>query len=401
MPVQQTNSSFAGKLGNTLADAYAETAGKPIDLGGRRQLPANIRGGRAKLSAMYTKTQDKDDGSCPKGQVFFRASAIVTHPKECEGAVTQFLVPMCEIPEVVKPTYTKKGVSLIDNWNKFRSLIEVLGVAPYSEPPLPKNASNADKTAMGVRIEAYYMAAMNMLAEQAKKPPYIFIEFSTRGFTPKATADQPKPTEMVFEDWHGLAKTEAVHSNGQAAPGASMVDNTPPTAPHVAAPAAAPAQVAPPPPASTAAPQATDPADLVESLVEVCMSAVGATPEMAEASDQLQKMAWANGWSHEETADAADWSVVGDMALNKKGEGAAPAAAIVPVVGGKHKFAKRNKDGAKLADAKGDPLPPQEVEVVTVDATAHTCTVKSTKDGKPVVDIRTKQPVAVKFEWLE
>jgi len=64
-------------------------------------------------------------------------------------------------------------------------------------------------------------------------------------------------------------------------------------------------------------------------------------------------------------------------------------------------FAKRTKDGEKLKNNKGGPFPAREVEVTVVDTSAKLCTVKTIKDGKDVVDIRSKKPVAVKFEWLE
>lgn len=404
MPVQQTNSPFAARLGGRLAEANAEHAGKPIELGGRKQLPPNIRNGVAKLSNMYTKVQDKDDGACPKGEVFFRASAIVMEPQECAGSVTSLLIPLCDIPEKQGDGYVKKGKPFSDNWNQFRSLFEALGVAPFPEPPLPATASQADKLAQGVRLEAYYLAAMKMLVARATTNP-VYIDFSTRGFTPKATPQNPKPNEMVFEDWHGLA--HHVPANGQASPGAGMRDGTPaspPPAPPQAATAPPPAPVAPPP--SPAPAPAQDTADLVASLVEICMNDPdGATAEMADASAQLEQLAWANGWTQDDTGKVAQsWADVGDMALNKKG--AAPAVVdgttqAVPAVGAKYKFAKRTKDGAKLKNNKGEEFPANDVEVVSVDAAARTCTVKTAKDGKMVVDIRTKEPVPVKFEWLE
>lgn len=158
----------------------------------------------------------------------------------------------------------------------------------------------------------------------------------------------------------------------------------------------------------SAQPDQGDPADVVASLVETAM----ADPDGAvESTTKLEQMAWANGWSKEQTGKAADWSVVGDMALSKpqdfppKEQPAAastqPSTAMTVTVGSKWMFAKRTKDGERLKDAKGQPFPPNQVEVVTVDESAKTCTVKTTKDGKNVVDIRSKQPVAVKFEWLE
>ncbi len=151
----------------------------------------------------------------------------------------------------------------------------------------------------------------------------------------------------------------------------------------------------------------------------------GATTEGANASARLEEIAWTVGWSKEQTAGAEDWAAVGDMCLNPPTPptpaappaqvavpapiqpgtpvifqtSGAPPTAIMP--GGKYKFAKRTRDGLKLRNNKGEEFPPQEIEVTTVNVTNKTCTVKTVKDNKPVVDIRSKQPVDVKFEWLE
>jgi hypothetical protein len=397
MPVQQQMSSFAGKLGANLATAYGEHKDKPIDLGGRRQLPANVKGGVAKLSTLYTKEQDKDDGVCPKGQTFFRASAVCLHPESCAGAVTQFTVPLCDIPA--------KGLSrarpFSENWNKFRSLFEMLGVAPFSEPPLPATASVAEKLAQGGRIEAYYMAAMNMLRTRAATNP-IYIEFSTRGWTPKPTPQQPKPEEIVFEDWHGLAQW-----NGQHNPAAGVTE-APPSAPPTQTQSPLPQQ--PPPPVDRQDTLDINP-ELVAELVSVAMGdPEGNTEDGVDAHKQLEQVAWAMGWTEEQTKKAADWVAVGNMALTPPGGGAGalssspqpptPVQKSDPVVGQRWSFRKRTKDGEPLKNNKAEPFPAQEYTVDTVDAANRTCVLRG-KDGKEVTDLRTKKPAAVKWEWLE
>jgi len=437
MPVQQQNSSFAKKLGGRLAQANAEFAGKPPELR-RKQLPANIRNGVAKLSTMYTKEQDKEDGACPKGEVFFRASAVVISPAEYAGCVTQYLVPMCDIPEKKGDGYTKPAIPFKDNWNKLRSLIESLGVAPFPEPPFKGDPNSPEAVAQGLRIEQYYFAATAMLTspERMKTNP-VYIDFSTRGFTPKKTIAKPDPTEMVFEDWHGPAKWDGKvdpaagvgrpppSTNGPpaySAPPTAAADGLPPGPPpaHHAPTQVATAPVHPYAPLVQSG-EESDLADVVAALVEVAMNDPdGATSEGADASAQLEKLAWAAGWSTAQTASPPepftnDWAGVGDMALTPPTQATqtttaapvatspvvTPSASDLPVVGGKHRFAKRTKDGARLKDGSGNEFPPQDVEVVTVDPASDTCTLKTVKDGKMVVDIRTKQPVAVKFGWLE
>ena len=127
----------------------------------------------------------------------------------------------------------------------------------------------------------------------------------------------------------------------------------------------------------------------------------GETPEGAEASARLEELAWQAGATKEQTAAAKDWGEVAEMALGVLFAPPQPAEPTAPTVGSRWMFAKRNKDGANLKNAKGDEFPAQEVEVVTVDTATKTVTVKSGKDGKDIVDIRTKAPVVVKWEWLE
>lgn len=437
MPVQTQMSSFAQKLGARVAQANAEHKDKPVDTGDMR-LPPGIRNGVAKLSAMYTKEYPDDkNGPGTKGQTFFRASAIVMSPEYVEGpngkekvagSVTQFVVPLCDMPAKGK----RKASTFSDNWYEFQNLFKLLGIAAPNETP------QTDPT--GQRTEAYYMAAMKTLTDPHRSPTYV--AFSTRGWTPpqdKPTPmnpNPPKPEEMVFETWHGLAEF-----NGQHDPAAG-ISETPPT-PFAQPPNAEPfnefpptpepqtmtQQGAAPPPTTGPAPQYQpsgdpDPADVVAALVEAAMNdPEGATQEGAASSAKLEELAWAAGWSKDHTAVANNWAEVGEMCLNQPPQ-AAPVTQVAnpattqiqpgtPVIfqtpwtaptaiapGAKFKFAKRTKDGAKLKNNKQEEFPAQDVEVVTVNMTHKTCTVKG-KDGKTLVDIRSKQPIDVKFEWLE
>ncbi len=405
MPMQQQqNSSFAKKLGVRVAAANEEHRDKPVDTGDRR-LPPGIRNGVAKLQAMYTKEYpDNKNGEGTQGQTFFRASASVLGRKmpdgsistelngeKIEGMITQQIISLCDMPAKGQ----RKAVSFTDNWYDFQNLFKLLGIAP------PNETTQSDPT--GAKTEAYYFAAMKTLTSPQRPP--VYIEFSTRGWTPPATQAQPKPTEMVFETWHGL--TELTTDFDPAAGVSEAADNGRPSGPPTAAPnraaaSAAPTQIAPPTPTLSVE-------DEVAMLVEVAMNdPEGATEEGSAASARLEELAWAAGATKSQTAGAKDWAEVAEMAL-----GIMPNAAPIalpstngtgsdgPVVGSKWNFCKRTKEGAKLKNNKNEEFPPQEVEVTTVDVAAKTCTVKTTKDGKDVVDIRSKAPVAVRFEWLE
>lgn len=398
MPVQTQMSSFASKMGGRVAQANAEHKDKPVDVG-MQQLPPGIKNGTAKLSTMYTKEYaDDKNGPGTKGQTFFRASAVVMIPEsvggqKCAGMVTSVVIPLCDMPAKGQ----RKAKSFSENWYEFQNLFKLLGIMPPSE------TAQTDPT--GQRTEAYYFAAMKALTDPQRQPTYV--NFSTRGWTPPASQAQPNPSEMVFEEWHGLAEYAVKHD-----PAAGVTER--PTDPVVTQPE--PYAPAPTPQfnefAPSAPPRQLDLSDEVAALVEAAMNdPEGATEDGQVATTRLEDMAFAAGWTKEQTAGAADWAAVGDMVLNPPNKVPPPtetAQATVPApspngvtVGSKWKFAKRTKDGAKLKNNKGEEFPAQEVEVVTVDTAVRTCTVKSAKDGKDVVDIRSKQPVAVKFDWLE
>lgn len=403
MPMQQQNAGFAQGLGGRLAAANAACADKPIDTGMRR-LPPGIRDGVARLSACYTK-QYEDDKQGLKGKTFFRASAVVVYPTEhggmkVAGMVTSQVIPLCDVP--AREGSQKKAVSFEENWDAFQNLMKILGVNPPRE-------QGSDEAA-GIRIQQYYLAAMQALVDPARvKTNPVYIRFSTRGWTPPTAPGQPKAEEMVFETWH-----EQVKWDGRPDPAAGVVTSQPPPRSMppgtngVPAAPAAPSTLPPQMPTLSPTAIAGEVQDVVASLVEIAMNdPEGATEDGADASARLEEMAIALGWTQEQTGAAPDWAAVGDMALNPPPQ-AAPAtqpatqgATPTPTVGSRWMFAKRTREGAKLKNARGEEFPPQEVEVAYVDLASQTCTVRTTRDGKDVVDIKTKQPVAVKFEWLE
>lgn len=446
MPVQQQMGSFAKKYGVQTAQAHAEHAAKPVDTGNRR-LPAGIREGQgvAKLSLMYLKEQAEDGARTPKGEVFFRATATVVSPREfggikTEGMTTQVVIPMCDIPAKKTGDYESKPVSFNTNYYEFQNVFKLLsnGTIVFPEPPVDPRTDPTGQLALaqGMRAEAFYVAAMKSLTDPARlRTNPIYVSFSTRGWTPPTKPGQKPADEITFETWHGLAQW-----NGQVGPGGHVTAGGPPPtsapAPRPQAPAAVapPTQAVPVPaqPTTTQPPapqQAEDQADEVARLVEAAMAdPEGATDEGAQASLQLERMAWAVGWSKEQTKEPPkpftnDWAGVGDMVLSPPDGNPlsvsgqlpvpvqptqpAPSTPTIPgttatvLVGSRWMFAKRTKTGEKLKNNTGEPYPPREVEVTSVDAANKTCTIKTVSDGKDVVDFRTKAVTPVKWEWLE
>ena len=190
----------------------------------------------------------------------------------------------------------------------------------------------------GDRSDAYWKAAMNLLTDPQRSP--IYIQFVTEGFTPKVSPKNPKPDRVVIEKWRGLAtEKEVAIVNGQYNPsdGMTQIHNA----------------------ATTQFSQQPHPSDN--------------PPEVG--ADGLPNLQPEQGESEGEQS--------------------------VVEVGSVWNFVKRALNGEKLVDRDNNPLPSFEVEVTQVFEDDYTCFVKRTSDGRDLVDLRTKKPILVKWEWLE
>lgn len=398
MPVQVQQGSLASKLGGRLAQVSAQLSGKPLNLG-RQRLPGGIKGAVARLQSMVWKVQDKEGGKIPKGEIYFSGAAVVVWPLEhagmrIVGSQTFFQIPLCDMPA----TKYKGAVPFIDNFDKFRSLLEDLGIGPCKE---------TDKTdPTGQKTEAYWKAAMASLCDPKRPGGAALISFSTREFTP----DKPPgwkegdkvPETMVLEEWHGKGEmpstakvtggVNVITSNGAAQPTTS---DAPPTIGPDGLPNSSVHSMAPDSEQSIE--------DEVTTLVATCVDdPQGETEEGQLAGKRLTDLAWGNGWTEAQT-DEADWEQVGHMALHSPEEQSdeTPEAVEKDWVGVKVMYSRRDKSGNKLTDQSGKEFPAQEFIVTSVDGENKTCTLKFVKDGKDLLDVRSKKPSQVKLEWLE
>ena len=400
MAQQQQMAGFLKKRGGLLAEANEEYKEKPVDLGNRR-LPSGINNGIARLAAIYTKEQEKEGGMCPKGETFFRVSAIVVSPAEhkgekIEGLITQIVIPLCDIPAKGKREASPYKVQ----YGKFQNIMRMLGVAPCPE------TKATDPTSQ--KTEQYWLAAIANLNNPINlKTKPIFISFSTRGWVPPATQLQPNPTEMVFEDWHGLADAQTAPD-----PAAGVSEGVDPSAVQPdrgSAPPSTNGYIPAAPMQDTVAEDDVnggDLADEVSGLIEVAMDdPQGATDDGAEAAARLEKLAIDAGWTDAQVTAAPDWAAVGHMALNPPTEASKTLGKLLdtaPTVGSKWMYAPRDvSTGKKLTNKNGEEFPAAEVEVTSVDEAAKTCTLKNVKSGKDLIDARKKTKVAIKWEWLE
>jgi len=391
MAAQVTVGMLSKAMGGQLAGASDKYRDAPIDTGMLR-LPAPIKNGLAKLTAIAWFVQEKEGGFVPKGKVYCQARAVVLEPKEFGGmklegraSTTQF-IPLCATPEKGK----RAARTFDENFGDFINLLKVLSDGKMVCPHTPKD----DPT--GVKSDQFYHACMTQLLD-VKNP--VYISFSTRGYTPPKTPLNPKPEEQVYETWHGTAKPQDTFD-----PGAGVNVQAQPTVNSDAAPEmGADGFPANPADADTVVTEELSLADELDQLVEIVEADPdGATEEGAAAARRIEELAWDRGWTEEETSSAANWIAVAKMALHgREGFAAVEQESKSVSVGDKVKFCKRDGKGEKLKNKQNEPFPPLEYEVVSVDADAGTCSLKSTRDGKPLIDLKTKQPIAVKLEWLE
>lgn len=412
MPVQTQQSSLAGKLGGRLAAVNGECTGQPLDLG-RQRLPGGIKSGVAKVQSLVWKVQENEDGKIPKGELYFSGSAVALYPVthdgiKVAGRQTFFQIPLCDVPA----KGVRKASSFKDNFNKFRSLMQSLGAAPCPE--------NQQTDPTGAKTEAYWLAVMKGLTNPQRPQGPVYVAFETRSWSPPAPLGTPPgtppPEPMVLEEWHGGATAEQIAKLSAAsdpAAGVSVISSEPPPFDDGAKlPNSRPTSNGAAHTAPTATPDAAPNMDLedeVAALIEVASGDTDPpTEEEESARKRLEDLAWAAGWTKEET-DAPpepysnDWESIGQMALNPpdRSESQAPIQVGPTVdVGSKWMFVKRAKDGSKLKRGDKD-IAAQEVEVVSADEATRTCVVKTTKDGKEVVNMGDKKPTQVKFEWLE
>lgn len=390
MAAQTQMSSFAKKLGSQLTQANSEHANKPVDTG-RMRLPPGIKNGIAKLESMVTKEQDRDDAKTPKGQTYFQASAVVISPEKhgnekIKGKHTFLTIPLCDIP--AKGMRKEKKFS--ENWFEFQNLFKLLS-----------NGAIVCHETQPERIEAFYFAAMKALTDPNRPP--VYIKFSTRGWAPPKPVGwkegDPEPEVVIFETWEGTTEWDETYDPSAGVTEATPYD-APPTSNTMGVDGLAINSQGMASMTANTDQASTTLEEEVENLVNILMEDSGGnTEEGVEAAGRLEQLAIDAGWTKEQVESAEGWDEVGTMALNGPEEAQNERPTVT--VGSKWKFCRRTKEGHKIKNNKGEEFPPQEVEVVSVNLLNETCGLKTTRDGKVITDLRTKQPVEVKWEWLE
>lgn len=403
MSVQTQLTALAARLGNQVAEAHKLHKDKPVDTGNRR-LPGGIKNGVMKLGTLSLGTfKDDKNGKGTKGEMFFSArgtvvfSGNINTPAEHRGMrvlnlpttlhsshrKTMPFIPLCNMPDKGK----SKGFTFADSFFDFQNFFKMLKFPPCQETDTMK-------------ILLYYQGIIDNI-NQSKTP--IYITFSTNEWTPplsqediQAGKKQEDQEPMLFETWHERTEWAGVPTP----PGGVNVVGSNGAVAHAPS-AGGPPQMGPDG-LPNLPPGQSEQAKSSQTLEERVAALVKEAPESEEAGKALCQLAWDMGWSEQVTDAATEWAEVGKLAL------AGPASSSqeesqdgVPTVGSHWNYFQRDGSGNVLKDAKNEPFPSIEVEVTSTNEADKTCVVKNVKDGKVVLNKRTRKPADVKWEWLE
>jgi len=385
-------SNLAQRLAaKNVAAAHAKAKDAPVDYGFGGGLPAGIEGGVARLSDI--KFGEYQQGT-NKGELYVILTGIVEHPKTfvdslgnehaTEGGQTRVgPMPLCASGQ---GEYAK---AFDDNWALFVNELKKLD---------PDGAGAMDPS----QVQQYCDA----LVEVGPKFKFRTWKIQKRAKTdPKYNAqyDGPEaPEPQTRHTWNGTKGVDQDDSGGD--PSEGFADRTeaptPKTAPKpqpAPAPKAAsqPTQppkgpgtrrAAPPPPPPEPEPvQYTDQGDL-ESLLELANG--GDEAAAGTAMDRLTAFAIEAGKTQHDVDNANSWEQVvgwiraGESGGGGDGEGAADEG-FVPALNGMCQYTIHGKDGKPVVNIRTKkPAPPVTCEVKAVNGKTRKADLLNMDDGK-------------------
>lgn len=403
MATQTTFSSLATRLaGRSFSAANEKHKGKPINTGFQR-LPGGMKNAVARISSIGIGVfKDDKNGPGTQGMEYFYAKATVVFsgnastPAEHKGirvmnqtttlhsSIHKMMpfIPLCDMPA----KGNRKPSAFDDNFFDCTNFLKMCGYeCPYTRADDPTS----------VKTLAFLDDCIKKILDPTKP---VYITFSTHEWVPPLSVDEVKQGKkledkepMLFETWHG--KTEWKGLPGPAGGVALVSANG--TVTHDAPPTMGPDGLAIAPPGEAIPPSEASLEEEVNALLETSKEDSDAG---RAAEERLNQLAMAQGWTDEQVKAATSWEDVADMALTGPQE---TTEAGLPTVGSTWNYVRRDGRGDKVLDKDKKPFPSQEVTVTSVDEAAGTCTIASKKDGKPILDTRTRKPQHVKFEWLE
>lgn len=360
MPPQKKMSSLVAKIGAMGHKAHEQHKADETSYG-IINLPAGISGGIARLDTVKWD-EYKSGKNQGKPYVMFRGIAILPAEHKgikVEGQGVMIMLPLCETTK-----NTKDGVQTVPFEDNYANLLN-----EFRKFGIDTSQTSFDDLD-------------NILAHlNTEKPHY---RFSTRGYTPPKTAQNPNPTEIVYTQFDGAC--EFVDEN--ADPAAGFQDSTSD-------------------PKASAAPitegfdetqgsnagggdsssQENNAEGSGEEIAELVKVATGKDAKAAEkASDRLAAIALEAGVSQEEVEGATSWEQVGEMILAKQSESGeeTPEASNDPAVGDIWKYQVIDPKTKKpvMDTKKKRPKDPIEVEITAINEAKKTASIKDTGNAK-------------------
>jgi hypothetical protein len=344
MPAKTVQSSLAKELGEKARAAHEAHKNDEVRYG-IVNLPSGITGGVAQL---VNAKWDKYKSGKNKDQPYVLLRGIAKTPVEhanvlVQGQGVMQMIPLCDTPD--RKLNGEPGT--LEAWysellNEFRKL--------------------------GVDTAATEFNDIDGILQMLEKDKPHF-RFSTRGWTPPKTAQNQNPSEMVFTQFDGVCEFS---DNGQAE-ASGVRDGT----------ASVGAGESDAPPSSE-----SEVSDDLETLL------AQADADDADAQVKIRELA-AEAGIDQETIDSDDTTWAGLVELigqvrggSEEGEGEAAKEPepepFKPEKGQTFKYQLKGKDKKPL---KGGPV---KVEVLSVNTTKETVTLKNLATKKPVLGADNK-----------
>lgn len=354
-------SSLFQKYGKKLVDSAQKHKDDPVEYGGFRSLPGNIKNGVAQLTECYFD-QFKDDsdmkqadGSKAVGQYYLRCAATVLEPdfgpdgSPAKGLVTSVMIPICE-------KGVKRGKEIIDFdmcIKKVQNQLKALG------------GDDFDVSDLDVAVEA-------LAATAAPENQHIFFRFTTSEM-PARPPEYPNP--RVFENWYErIENYEGAAGGDNPAPDANDQSEDGDTGG-----------------GNEAADEPSGVDYSAEEDLDVLVAGAGEagndnpTDDETAAQERLKQLAEEAGVAEDDVKNADDWQAVANLITSaKEGDTSEPEAAPPKVGEVRHYFPldSKNKPAKK----------PIEVKVLTIKG--GKATVKDMDKGKPIVGA-DKKPLQI------
>lgn len=374
MAAATKKSVLAAKVGNRLNNAFKKSAEGEIDWG-FQSLPPGITGGVARLKECRFEVipAGKENGA-PPGSVRLRMMGVMVAPKtvEVRGQSCQVKGLQTWRFETVADTKGKRDgkdvtISQAEHAETVINLLRQLG-AQFSENP---TAEEVEQAAADLENEKPYFRITTRESEETLNPDGS-VKYKAR----------------VWETWGGIRGLEDYEEVDDDNGG--VVDETP------TAQAAAPSKNGTPKNPAAAPTEDISTLTELDRLVEIAEGPAGI--EEAAAVARIIELGVEAGLTKEQVEAADDWpsakALIEEAQAGGGDAGDDAQQEFTVEKGNVYKFTPRDAKGNPLKGTNKKPLPAADCEVMAVNASKKTATLKNMEDGKT-------QYKDVSWEWIK